>query len=138
MALPPMRPRTMRNGRPWAFVASASLASAAPTKPTGMPSTAAGFGAPASISSSRRNQAVAEYNGLRGFHLTAGMNHAHDHVGLVLRKVREIGLGADDSERALIDRVAIAQIGFSHDRPRSSASGAGPPREDRPRRHGAT
>ena len=45
MALPPLRPLTMRNGvPPWR--ARASLDSAAPTKPTGMPMIAAGFGAP--------------------------------------------------------------------------------------------
>ena len=58
MALPPMRPRTMRNGTPRGLSASASFDSAAPTKPTGMPRMAAGFGAPASISSSSRNRAV--------------------------------------------------------------------------------
>ena len=52
MALPPMRPRTIRYGTPHGSAASASLDSAAPTKPTGMPRMAAGFGAPfASISS---------------------------------------------------------------------------------------
>src|SRR4051812_41755807 len=58
MALPPMRPRTIRNGTPRGSAASASFDSAAPTKPTGMPRIAAGFGAPASSSSSRRNSAV--------------------------------------------------------------------------------
>src|SRR5262245_15051599 len=53
MALPPRRPRTIRNGTPRGFSASASFASAAPTKPTGMPIMAAGLGAPASSSSSR-------------------------------------------------------------------------------------
>src|SRR5258708_230534 len=47
MALPPMRPRTIRNGTPRGSAASASFDSAAPTKPTGMPRIAAGFGAPA-------------------------------------------------------------------------------------------
>src|SRR5262249_13381976 len=37
MALPPMRPRTMRNGTPRGLAASASFDSAAPTKPTGIP-----------------------------------------------------------------------------------------------------
>src|SRR5262249_46543666 len=55
MALPPSRPRTVRNGTPRGFSISASLASAAPTKPTGMPRIAAGLGAPASMSSSRAN-----------------------------------------------------------------------------------
>src|SRR5262249_46048979 len=57
MALPPLRPRTIRNGtRPSA--ARASFDSIAPTKPTGRPITAAGGGAPASSISSRRNKAV--------------------------------------------------------------------------------
>src|SRR5437588_11355330 len=46
MALPPMRPRTIKNGTPCAWSASASFDSAAPTKPTGMATIAAGFGAP--------------------------------------------------------------------------------------------
>src|ERR1700728_1921346 len=58
MALPPMRPRTIRNGTPRGSAASASFDSAAPTKPTGMPRMAAGFGAPASIISSSRDKAV--------------------------------------------------------------------------------
>src|SRR5579862_1661110 len=58
MALPPMRPRTMMNGTSRGSAASASLDSAAPTKPTGMPRMAAGFGAPPSSRSSRRNKAV--------------------------------------------------------------------------------
>src|SRR4029077_5371532 len=55
LALAPMRPRTIKNGTPRESVASASFDSAAPTKPTGMPRIAAGFGAPPSRSSSRRN-----------------------------------------------------------------------------------
>src|SRR6476661_2121115 len=58
MALPPIRPRTMRYGTPRALAASASFDSAAPTKPTGMPRMAAGFGAPSASISSRRNRAV--------------------------------------------------------------------------------
>src|SRR5580658_11121176 len=58
MALPPILPRTIRNGTPRGSAASASFDSAAPTNPTGMPRMAAGFGAPASIRSSRRNNAV--------------------------------------------------------------------------------
>src|ERR1700677_1978646 len=42
MALPPMRPRTIRNGMRWWSAASVSLDSAAPTKPTGIPRIAAG------------------------------------------------------------------------------------------------
>src|SRR5439155_14681904 len=48
IALPPMRPSTVRNGMPRESAANASFASAAPTNPTGMPRIAAGFGAPAS------------------------------------------------------------------------------------------
>src|SRR4029077_7697179 len=46
MARPPRRPRTIRYGTPDESPANASLDSAAPTKPTGMPRMAAGFGAP--------------------------------------------------------------------------------------------
>src|SRR5689334_17610115 len=57
MALPPLRPFTIRYGtRP--SVASASFDSAAPTKPTAVPMTAAGRGAPASSMSSRWNSEV--------------------------------------------------------------------------------
>src|ERR1700681_3825425 len=49
MALPPMRPRTMMKRPPRGSAASDAFDSAAPTKPTGMPRMAAGFGAPASI-----------------------------------------------------------------------------------------
>src|ERR1700745_4207849 len=58
MALPPSLPRTTKNGTPCRLSISASLASAAPTKPTGMPRTAAGLGAPASINSNKRKSAV--------------------------------------------------------------------------------
>src|SRR5262249_35673897 len=58
IALPPIRPSTVRKGTPRGFAANASLASAAPTKPTGMPRIAAGLGAPASSISSKRNKAV--------------------------------------------------------------------------------
>src|SRR5262249_53882684 len=57
MALPPLRPRPIRQGtRPSA--SSASFDSCAPTKPTGSPTTAAGGFAPASSISRRRNSAV--------------------------------------------------------------------------------
>src|SRR5262249_58416370 len=58
IALPPNRPSTVRNGTPRGSVANASFASAAPTKPTGIPTIAAGLGAPASSISSTRNNAV--------------------------------------------------------------------------------
>src|SRR5262245_51694047 len=53
IALPPIRPSTVRNGMPREFSTNASFASAAPTKPTGTPRTAAGLGAPASSISSK-------------------------------------------------------------------------------------
>ena len=57
IALPPLRPRTQRYGH--APVGDQRFfASAAPTKPTGMPTTQAGAGAPSSSSSSSRNSAV--------------------------------------------------------------------------------
>src|ERR1700736_5667453 len=56
MALPPMRPRTTRNGTPCGSAASAALDSAAPTKPTGTPMIAAGFGAPPASNSIRGNK----------------------------------------------------------------------------------
>src|SRR5215470_6440164 len=58
MALPPIRPRTIRNGIRCALAANVSLDSAAPTKPTGRPRIAAGLGAPASNNSRSRNNAV--------------------------------------------------------------------------------
>src|SRR5215472_6646262 len=58
MALPPIRPRTIRNGILCLLVAKASLDSAAPTKPTGMPRIAAGREVPTSNCSRRRNNAV--------------------------------------------------------------------------------
>src|SRR5262245_2661616 len=58
IALPPIRPSTVRNGTPRGSAANASFASAAPTKPTGLPRMAERFGAPASSMSSKRNKAV--------------------------------------------------------------------------------
>src|SRR5258706_867599 len=58
MALPPMRPRTIKNGIRCSLAYKASLDSAAPTKPTGRPRIAAGLGAPASSNSRSRNNAV--------------------------------------------------------------------------------
>ena len=57
MAEPPRRPSTVRKGTPRAG-GERGLASAAPTKPTGVAMIAAGFGAPASSISSRRKSAV--------------------------------------------------------------------------------
>src|SRR5262245_23727629 len=58
MALPPIRPRTIKKGTPRGSAASASFDSAAPTNPTGTPMIAAGRGAPASSISSNRKSAV--------------------------------------------------------------------------------
>src|SRR5262245_24644360 len=58
MALPPMRPPTIRNGTPRGSAASASFDSTAPTKPTGTPMIAAGDGTPVSSISMSRNSAV--------------------------------------------------------------------------------
>ncbi len=58
MVLPPLRPLTTQYSRVEGCAASAPFDSAAPTKPTGTPMTAAGRGAPSSIISSSRNSAV--------------------------------------------------------------------------------
>ena len=57
------------------------------------------------------------------FDHAAGMEHAHRDLGFARREAREIGLGADDGERALVDRRAVAQIcrGLRHGRPRRFA-----------------
>ena len=47
---------------------------------------------------------------LRRFRAAARMNHAHHDIGLVLGKARKVGLGANDGERALVDRIAVANI----------------------------
>src|SRR5690606_33810375 len=54
-AEPPRRPRSVRKGTPKGFCASACFDSAAPTNPTGKPSTTAGFGKPSAIRSNRWN-----------------------------------------------------------------------------------
>src|SRR5258707_8523371 len=38
------------------------------------------------------------------------MNHTHHDVSLVLGKARKVGLGANDGERAPVDRIAVADI----------------------------
>ena len=58
MALPPRRPNNVMCGIFNVVLASASFDSAAPTKPTGKPRIAEGIGAPDSISSIIRNNAV--------------------------------------------------------------------------------
>src|SRR6185312_6163192 len=52
-ALPPRRPMSAMKGSPSVLALSAAFASAAPTNPTGKPSTSAGSGAPAAIISKR-------------------------------------------------------------------------------------
>ena len=47
---------------------------------------------------------------LRRLRAAAGMDHPHHDLGLVFGKARKIGLGADDCERALVDRVAVADV----------------------------
>src|SRR2546430_12145839 len=47
IALPPIRPSTVRNGTPRGSAATASFASTAPTKPTGITRIGAGFSEPA-------------------------------------------------------------------------------------------
>ena len=44
--------------------------------------------------------------------MAAGMDHAHRDLGLLGGEARQVGLGADDGERALVDRGAVAQIGL--------------------------
>src|SRR5699024_10777388 len=58
IADPPRRPCTTRCAMPRGWSARACLDSAAPMKPTGTPTIAAGTGPPASIISSRWNSAV--------------------------------------------------------------------------------
>src|SRR5437016_140374 len=57
-ALPPRRPLSVTKARPRPNPASASFASAAPTKPTGKPRISAGLSAPASSISMRWKSAV--------------------------------------------------------------------------------
>src|SRR6185312_4239167 len=61
IALPPRRPLTTRYAMPRGRSISSCFDCAEPTKPTGPPSNAAGVGAPSSISSSRRNNAVGAF-----------------------------------------------------------------------------
>ena len=51
-----------------------------------------------------------EHEMLRGLDQAAGMDHADRDIGLGLGKARQIGLGADDGEGALVDRVAVVDI----------------------------
>ena len=57
-----------------------------------------------------RREAVAELDGLRRFRAAARMDHAHHDISLILGKARKIGLGTNDCERALVDRVAVADV----------------------------
>ena len=70
------------------------------------------IGAPARERAARGGDEVrAEHDVLRRLDRAAGMDHAHRDLGLFGGKARQVGLGADDGERALIDRRAVAQIG---------------------------
>src|SRR5262245_49916134 len=54
--------------------------------------------------------------------LTAGMDHADRDLGLLFREARQVGLGADDGEGALIDRVAVLDVVvFAHCGPSTNA-----------------
>ena len=78
------------------------------------------IGAPAaSALPRRRDEVAAEHDVLRRLDQAAGMDHAHRDVGFFGREARQIGFGADDGERALVDRRAVAQIGgaLRHGRP---------------------
>ena len=61
----------------------------------------------------RSDQTVTEDNVRGRLDQTAGVDHAHRDFGFVGGEAREIGLGADDGERALVDGGAVAQIGGS-------------------------
>ena len=52
---------------------------------------------------------------LRHFDQAAGVDHAHRDLGFLGREARQIGFGANDGERALVDRRAVAQIGDRSD-----------------------
>ena len=45
-----------------------------------------------------------------GLDQAAGVDHAHGDIGLVRREARQVGLGADDGEGALVDRRAIPDV----------------------------
>ncbi len=59
----------------------------------------------------RGDEICAEHDVLRRLDGAAGMDHAHRDVGFFGGKARQVGFGADDGERALVDRRAVAQIG---------------------------
>jgi hypothetical protein len=41
---------------------------------------------------------------------SAGMNHAHHHIGFLRRETREVRLGPNNSERALVNAAAVAKV----------------------------
>ena len=47
---------------------------------------------------------------LRGLDLTAGMDHADGDIGLGVGEARQVGLGANDGEGALVDRVTVVDV----------------------------
>ena len=64
----------------------------------------------------RFDQAGCEFDRRRGLDLSAGMDHAHGDLRFLARETREVRLGADDGEGALIDGGAVAEIvgGLKH------------------------
>ena len=69
------------------------------------------IGAPAARATrATAREAVAEHDVVGRFRAAARMDHAHHDISLVLGKARKVGLGADDGERALVDRIAVANI----------------------------
>ena len=79
----------------------------------------------------RRDEVAAEDDVLRHIDLAAGMDHAHRDLGFLGREARQVGLGADDGERALVDRRAVAQIGGALRHGRLAFSFAREPRNRR-------
>ena len=69
------------------------------------------IGAPrASAPRARSDQSRREFDALGRGDLAASMDHAHGDLGFFRAEPRQIGLGADDGEGALIDGGAVAKI----------------------------
>ena len=45
-----------------------------------------------------------------GLDLAAGMDHADGDIGLGFGEARQVGLGANDGEGALVDRRAVVDV----------------------------
>ena len=56
------------------------------------------------------DQSRREFDALGCGDLAASMDHAHGDLGFFRAEARQIGLGADDGEGALIDGGAVAKI----------------------------